>query len=103
MIKQTIFSILVAASVIASVTFADNERGNGEAIYKARCGACHGFQGEGAFGPKLNEYEVEDLVNLLEAYRAGEIETETSSIMERQSLMLSADEVFEVSTYIYSM
>jgi mono/diheme cytochrome c family protein len=62
--------MLVATIAIASVAFAAE---NGATLYKGKCAACHGAEGQGKVGPKLQGTQVPEaqIAEMLTAGTAG--------------------------------
>ncbi|MGC9386638.1 MAG: c-type cytochrome [Hydrogenovibrio sp.] len=72
---------------------------SGSDLY-ATCVGCHGANGEGGVGPKLAGQSKDDLVALLQKYKAGEQVGAMSAMMIPNAQQLSDDDIVIVSEYI---
>ncbi len=100
-------SRLIAASAalclsgLAAVPAVAQDPAAGEEIYQAVCKNCHGPKAQGmASYPKLNDKEVDYLVERLNAYRAGEKIGPNSALMIPHAKRLSDDEITSIAVYV---
>ncbi len=73
------------AAMLAAASPADL----GKKIYTA-CAACHGMNGEGGVGPKLQGKAKDAIVSMLTQYKNGETRGAQSALMWGQAAALSA-------------
>lgn len=74
---------------------------SGEKAYST-CVGCHGANGEGGVGPRLNNQTVADIVTKLEKYKAGEQIGPMTAMMAPMAQPLSAEDMQAVAEYITS-
>ncbi|MDX1353519.1 MAG: c-type cytochrome [Thiomicrorhabdus sp.] len=75
---------------------------SGEKAY-ATCVGCHGAQGEGGVGPRLNNQPVADIVAKLEKYKAGEQMGPMTAMMAPMATPLSTDDMQAIAEYVTSL
>lgn len=71
----------------------------GQSAYST-CVGCHGANGEGGVGPRLNNQTVEDIVVKLEKYKAGEQVGPMTGMMAPMAAGLSTDDMTAIAQYI---
>jgi cytochrome c len=75
----------------------------GKAKYST-CIACHGAQGQGqAIFPKLAGHTAEEIVDLLNRYRAGETVGPNTPLMAPQAKPLSDEDIANLAAYIETL
>lgn len=63
------------------------------------CAACHGAQGQGGLGPKLNGQSADDLVAKLLKYKAGETVGPQSPLMWANAQNLTEGQIGMLAVY----
>ncbi len=86
------------AAMLAAASPADL----GKKIYAA-CAGCHGLNGEGGVGPKLQGATKDAIVSMLTQYKNGETRGAQSALMWGQSAALSADDMANIGAYVESL
>ena len=74
----------------------------GEAYY-GQCVACHGGNGEGGIGPKLQGQPDSDIVMKLNAYRAGEERGAQSAMMWPVAKSMADADINNLAAYISTL
>jgi cytochrome c553 len=92
------YSIILAALCLASTNVAAQDVGAGKAKY-ATCVACHGAQGQGGLGPKLQGQKPEVIVQKLTAYKNKQQAGPQSQLMWGQAGQLSAADIANIAAY----
>ena len=72
---------------------------SGQSAYST-CIGCHGANGEGGVGPRLNNQTVEDIVTKLEKYKAGEQIGPMTAMMAPMAKPLSTETMQAIAEYI---
>tara|TARA_A100001015_G_scaffold321604_1_gene453332 strand:+ start:1800 stop:2225 length:426 start_codon:yes stop_codon:yes gene_type:complete len=67
------------------------------------CAACHGVQGEGLVGPKLQGQESEAIVSMLQEYKNGITRGSMSNLMWGQAAALSDNDIINIAAYVESL
>jgi len=75
---------------------------SGEKAY-ATCVGCHGAQGEGGVGPRLNNQKPEDIVAKLEKYKSGEQMGPMTAMMAPMASGLSEDDMKAIADYVTTL
>jgi cytochrome c553 len=91
-------SLVVAALVALSVSAQAQDAAQGKAKY-ATCVACHGANGQGGVGPKLQGQKAEVIVQKLTAYKNKEQRGPQSALMWGMAGALSADDIKNIAAY----
>lgn len=86
------------AAMLAAASPADL----GKKIYTA-CAACHGVNGEGGFGPKLQGQTKDAIFSMLTQYKNGETRGAQSALMWGQSAALSTDDMANIGAFVESL
>jgi cytochrome c553 len=86
------------AAMLAAASPADL----GKKIYTA-CAACHGMNGEGGVGPKLQGQTKDAIVSMLTQYKNGETRGAQSALMWGQSAALSADDMANIGAFVETL
>lgn len=89
-------ALLLLCSLSATVQAQDAAAGKNK---YATCVACHGAQGQGGLGPKLQGQKPEDIVKKLTAYKNKEQRGPQSALMWGQAGQLSADDIKNIAAY----
>ena len=92
------YSIILAALCLASTNVVAQDAGAGKAKYAA-CVACHGAQGQGGVGPKLQGQKPEAIVQKLTAYKNKEQRGAQSALMWGQASQLSSADIANIAAY----
>lgn len=71
----------------------------GKKIYTA-CAACHGLNGEGGVGPKLQGQTKDAIVSMLTQYKNGETRGAQSAMMWGQSAALSTADMENIGAFV---
>lgn len=71
--------------------------------YYGQCVACHGGNGEGGIGPKLQGQAAADITAKLTAYRGGEQRGAQSAMMWPVAKPMSDDNIKNLAAYISSL
>ncbi len=74
----------------------------GKKIYMA-CAGCHGMNGEGGVGPKLQGQTQDAIVSMLVQYKNGETRGAQSAMMWGQSAALSDDDMANIGAFVESL
>ena len=75
----------------------------GKKIYTA-CAACHGVNGEGGVGPKLQGQTKDAIVSMLTQYKNGETRgAQSARLMWGQSAALSADDMANIGAFVETL
>ncbi|MDA8631778.1 c-type cytochrome [Litoricolaceae bacterium] len=74
----------------------------GKKAYTA-CAACHGLNGEGGVGPKLQGQTKDAIVSMLTQYKNGETRGAQSALMWGQSAALSNDDMANLGAFVESL
>jgi len=69
----------------------------------ATCAACHGAQGQGGAGPKLQGQPSASIVQKLTAYKNKEQRGPQSALMWGMAGALSADDIKNIAAYTATM
>ena len=64
------------------------------------CAACHGPQGQGGLGPKLQGQSADDIISKLLAYKNKEVVGPQSAMMWPTAGMLTEGEIGMIGVYI---
>lgn len=64
------------------------------------CAACHGAQGQGGLGPKLQGQSADDIISKLLAYKAGETVGPQSMMMWPTAKALTDGQIGTIGVYI---
>ena len=64
------------------------------------CAACHGPQGQGGIGPKLQGQSADDIISKLLAYKAGETLGPQSMMMWPTAKQLTEGQIGLIGVYI---
>ena len=64
------------------------------------CAACHGPQGQGGIGPKLQGQSADDIISKLLAYKAGETVGPQSMLMWGTAKGLTEGQIGTIGVYI---
>ena len=75
----------------------------GEVLYNTYCAACHGVNGEGGVGPKLQGQTNDAIVSMLTQYKNGETRGAQSALMWGQSAALSAEDMANIGAFVESL
>ena len=86
------------AAMLAAASPADL----GKKIYTA-CAACHGMNGEGGVGPKLQGKAKDAIVSMLTQYKNGETRGAQSALMWGQAAALSADDMANIGAFVETL
>ncbi len=86
------------AAMLAAASPADL----GKKLFTA-CAACHGLQGEGGVGPKLQGQTKDAILAMLTQYKNGETRGAQSALMWGQSAALSADDMANIGAFVESL
>lgn len=86
------------AAMIATASPADLGKKN----YVA-CSACHGVNGEGGVGPKLQGQTQDAIVSMLTQYKNGETRGAQSVLMWGQAAALTSDNMANLGAYVNTM
>jgi cytochrome c553 len=86
----------------AEMLAAANPADLGKKIYVA-CAGCHGLNGEGGVGPKLQGATKDAIISMLTQYKNGETRGAQSALMWGQSAALSADDMANIGAYVESL
>ena len=86
------------AAMLAAASPADL----GKKLYTA-CAACHGVNGEGGVGPKLQGQTNDAIVSMLTQYKNGETRGAQSALMWGQSAALSAEDMANIGAFVESL
>ena len=86
------------AVMMATVSPADL----GKKIY-ATCSACHGPNGGGGVGPKLQGQTQDAIVSMLTQYKNGETRGAQSVLMWGQAAALASDDMANIGAYVETM
>jgi cytochrome c553 len=68
--------------------------------YMNTCAACHGAQGQGGFGPKLQGQSADEITSKLLAYKAGETLGPQSALMWPTAKYLTDEQIDLIGAYI---
>ncbi|MDX1795330.1 MAG: c-type cytochrome [Hydrogenovibrio sp.] len=82
-----------------TVVEATSKANDGATLY-ATCAGCHGSNGEGGVGPKLQGQTEDELVSKLMMYKAGKERGPMSAMMIPNAQQLSDEDIKAVSKYI---
>ena len=74
----------------------------GKKAYTA-CVACHGLNGQGGVGPKLQGQTKDAIVSMLTQYKNGETRGAQSVLMWGQSAALSNDDMANLGAFVESL
>jgi len=74
----------------------------GQKLYTA-CAACHGMNGEGGVGPRLQGQTQDAIVSMLTQYKNGETRGAQSALMWGQSAALSSDDMANIGAFVESL
>ena len=115
-LKGTIADILKAEGYIDSYKVEDAKRREAEAAMLATaspadlgkkaytaCAACHGLNGEGGVGPKLQGQTKDAIVSMLTQYKNGETRGAQSALMWGQAAALSADDMANIGAFVETL
>ena len=93
--------VILALALMCSLstTVQAQDVAQGKAKYDAVCVACHGAQGQGAFGPKLQGQKPEIIVKKLTAYKNKQQVGAQSQIMWGIADGLSPADINNISAY----
>ena len=94
--KISIILVVLLCSLSANVHAQDAVSGK---IKYASCGACHGAQGQGGVGPKLQGQKPEVIVQKLTAYKNKQKVGAQSELMWGMAGALSADDIKNIAAY----
>lgn len=86
------------AAMLAAASPADL----GKKAYTA-CAACHGLNGEGGVGPKLQGQTKDAIVSMLTQYKNGETRGAQSALMWGQSAALSSDDMANIGAFVETL
>ena len=86
------------AAMVAAASPADL----GKKLYTA-CAACHGLNGEGGVGPKLQGQTKDAIVLMLTQYKNGETRGAQSALMWGQSAALSTEDMANIGAFVESL
>ncbi|HHS99802.1 MAG TPA: c-type cytochrome [Thiomicrospira sp.] len=75
---------------------------SGEKAY-ATCVGCHGANGEGGVGPRLNNQSAAEVVAKLEKYKAGEQMGPMTGMMAPMAAGLSTDDMKSIAEYVTAL
>ena len=95
-------SIVLALLCSLSTTAMAQDAGAGKTKF-ATCAACHGAQGQGGAGPKLQGQKPEDIVKKLTAYKNKEQRGPQSALMWGQAAALTTDDIKNIAAYTATM
>lgn len=93
--KQVVEKVEAVKEEVAQVAAAPA----GDKLYST-CVGCHGANGEGGVGPRLNNQSVDDVVAKLEKYKAGEQIGPMTAMMAPMATPLSTDDMKAIAEYI---
>ena len=91
---------LPPAQPAATIT---GDASRGEDYYVNICSACHGGNGEGGIGPKLQGQPDSDIVMKLNAYRAGEERGAQSAMMWPVAKSMADADINNLAAYISTL
>lgn len=93
---------LLAATLFMSITAQANENDRFAEIRTTMntCAACHGPQGQGGLGPKLQGQSADDIISKLLAYKAGEQVGPQSMMMWPTAKQLTEGQIGLIGVYI---
>lgn len=74
----------------------------GQKLYTA-CAACHGMNGEGGVGPRLQGQTQDAIVSMLTQYKNGETRGAQSALMWGQSAALSNDDMANIGAFVETL
>lgn len=91
---------LLLTAVLCSLSIAGQaqDAAAGKTKY-ATCAACHGAQGQGGVGAKLQGQKAEAIVQKLTAYKNKEQRGAQSALMWAQAGQLSAADIANIAAY----
>lgn len=93
-------NIILAATLLAATSTAVAEDRFAEVRGQLMmCAACHGAQGQGGLGPKLNGQSADDLITKLLKYKAGETVGPQSALMWANAKALTEAEIGTIAVY----
>ena len=91
-------TLVLATALILSVSAQAQDVAQGKAKY-ASCSACHGAQGQGGVGPKLQGQKSEAIVQKLTAYKNKQQVGPQSQLMWGMAGALSPDDIKNIAAY----
>ena len=91
-------SLVIASIVFLSLTAQAQDVAQGKAKY-ATCVACHGAQGQGGAGPKLQGQKSEAIVKKLTAYKNKQQVGPQSQLMWGMAAGLSPADIANIAAY----
>jgi len=90
--------VLIAAMAFLSVSVQAQDIAQGKAKY-ASCVACHGAQGQGGVGPKLQGQKAEAIVKKLTAYKNKQQVGPQSALMWGMAGGLAPADIANIAAY----
>lgn len=90
--------VLVATIAFLSVSVQAQDIAQGKAKYTS-CAACHGAQGQGGVGPKLQGQKAEVIVKKLTAYKNKQQVGPQSALMWGMAGSLTPDDIKNIAAY----
>jgi cytochrome c553 len=96
------YLMLVAALLVTNTANAEDNLDSFKDIRQVwnTCAACHGPQGQGGLGPKLQGQSADDIITKLLAYKAGEIVGPQSAMMWPTAKNLTDGQIGTIGVYI---
>jgi cytochrome c553 len=94
--------VLVAVIALVSVSAQAQDAPAGKNKF-ATCTACHGAQGQGGVGPKLQGQKAEVIVQKLTAYKNKEQRGPQSALMWGQAGQLSTIDIANIAAYVATL
>ncbi len=97
--------MMIGAAALLSLTAVANVHAGDPALGKTAyntCLSCHGAQGQGVppTFPALKGMSAEEVVTLLKAYRANEVDSPMAGLMVPNATGLSDDDINNLAAYI---
>ena len=89
---------IVLLALLCSLSATAQDAVSGKIKYTS-CAACHGAQGQGGVGPKLQGQKAEVIVKKLTAYKNKQKVGAQSELMWGMAGTLSADDIKNIAAY----